>query len=149
MTHCEDWDLWLALRRTLGYRFAFLGETTSVYHQLPHPSAVSTAYLTSPTPFTRARARLYEKWPAADPLVTRYRDWFRNFDARLDSHIKHGHPIPPHVYEQAVRSLHPHFTTSAPPAALLLDTLLPTATRQEGRPHTSSGHVLGTARAPR
>ncbi len=141
MTHCEDWDLWLALRRTLGYRFAFLGEITSIYHQVPRPSAVSTAYLTTPTPFTRARACLYEGWPTADPFVLRYRDWFRHFDARLDSHIEHGLPVPAHVYEHAVRGLHRNFAAEAPPDLALLDSLLPAAKA----PHGTSGGPLAEA----
>lgn len=145
MTHCEDWALWLALRRTLGYRFAFLGAMTSVYHQVPHPGAVSSAYLTSPTPFTRARARLYGTWPTTDPLVRVHRDWFRRFDARLDAHIRHGHRLPAHVYEQAVRALHHSFTDEAPPDPALLDALLPaTATRG-----TSGRQLLEAARATR
>lgn len=148
MTHCEDWDLWLALRHILGYRFAFLGEITSVYHQVPRPSAVSSAYLTSPTPFTQARARLYEKWPAADPLTTSYRVWFRQFDARLDAHIERGLPLPPHVYEHAVRGLQPGFTAASPPPAALLDGLLPTPVRVDAVGRVPVG-LLGSACAPR
>jgi glycosyltransferase involved in cell wall biosynthesis len=32
---CEDWDLWLALTTTLGYRVSFVDEITSIYHQVP------------------------------------------------------------------------------------------------------------------
>ncbi|MDQ0773032.1 glycosyltransferase involved in cell wall biosynthesis [Streptomyces aurantiacus] len=127
MTHCEDWALWLALRRTLGYRFAFLGTITSVYHQVPRPSAVSSAYLASPTPFTRARARLFETWPATDPLVTAHRAWFRRFDAQLDARIQQSRPIPPHIYEEAVRGLHTGFIADAVPDPGLLGRLLPAA----------------------
>ncbi|MCY0940171.1 MULTISPECIES: glycosyltransferase family 2 protein [Streptomyces] len=142
MNHCEDWALWLALRHTLGYRFAFLGEITSVYHQVPHPSAVSSAYLASPTPFTRARACLYETWPSSDPLVRTYRDWFRRFDARLDARIRHGRPIPAHIYEHAVRGLHPGFIAAARPAPALLDSLLHT-TGASGGPLLEAAHAAG------
>lgn len=145
MTHCEDWDLWLALRRVLGYRFAYLQEITCVYHQVPHPSAVSTAYLTSPTPFTRARAHLYQKWPTSDPLVASYRDWFRQFDHRLDAHIQRGRAAPQQVYEHAVRGLHPGFLAGAPPSSTLLDNLLPTTDRAAAREatpvHASGPHL--------
>jgi hypothetical protein len=30
LSHCEDWDMWLALRRVLNYRFALLSDLTSV-----------------------------------------------------------------------------------------------------------------------
>jgi glycosyltransferase involved in cell wall biosynthesis len=131
-SHCEDWDLWLALHLRLGYRFAFLGELTCVYHQVPHAvSAVSSAYTTSPTPFTLARADLFTKWPAADPLVTGYRDWFQHFDARLDARIERGQPPPAHVYEHAVRSLYQPFVSHHPADPALLDDLLPTAPEPE------------------
>ncbi|MFF4735131.1 glycosyltransferase family 2 protein [Streptomyces sp. NPDC001262] len=148
MTHCEDWDLWLSLRRTAGYDFAFLGDITCVYHQVPRPSAVSSAYLTSPTPFTRARAHLYEKWPDSHPLVRSYRDWFRRFDARLDAHIERQQPIPPHVYELAVRGLHPHFVGSTAPSAALLDRILPPADAPDQEPPVGrAGPLLGTGLA--
>ncbi|WP_055531170.1 glycosyltransferase family 2 protein [Streptomyces graminilatus] len=140
MTHCEDWALWLVLRRTLGYRFAFLGDITSVYHQVPRPSAVSSAYLASPTPFTRARARLYETWPVTDPRVASYRDWFRCFDARLDARIRNGLPIPAHIYEHAVRGLHTDFTAAAGPDPALLDRLLPAA-GASGAPLRGAAHA--------
>lgn len=126
MSHCEDWDMWLALRHHLAYRFVFLGACTSVYHQVTHAtSTVSAAYQTSPTPFTLARARLYDRWATSDPLVTGYRDWFQEFDRRLDTRITRHQPVPAHVYEHAVRALHPAFTAAAPADPALLDTLLP------------------------
>jgi glycosyltransferase involved in cell wall biosynthesis len=80
MAHCEDWDTWLAVRRTLRYRFRFTGQITCVYHQVRrNEGAVSAAYQTSPSPFTRARARVYEKWPARGELESQYRSWFRGF----------------------------------------------------------------------
>jgi hypothetical protein len=126
LAHCEDWDMWLALRRVLGYRFAYLGQCTSVYHQVPNTcGAVSSAYRTSPTPFTLARARLYEKWPETGPLVADYRDWFRRFDQRMDALIERGEAVPTHVYEHAVRGLYPLFIAGGPADLALLDSLLP------------------------
>lgn len=126
MSHCEDWDMWLRLRRTLGYRFAFLGECTSVYHQVPHRrGVVSSAYQASPTPFTLARARVYRTWPAPDAGTAGYRDWFTRFDQRLDALITSGQPVPPHLYEHAVRMLHEPFTAGAPANMAWLDTLFP------------------------
>ncbi|MFC0861700.1 glycosyltransferase family 2 protein [Sphaerimonospora cavernae] len=134
MSHCEDWDMWLALRRTLGYRFAFLGECTSVYHQVPQRSgAVSAAYRSAPTPFTLARAHLYGKWDAPDALTSGYRDWFRQFDQRLDACIERDDALPEHVYERAVRLLHTHFTAGVPADPAWLDSLFP-ALPQEPEP---------------
>lgn len=126
MSHCEDWDLWLTLHRRLGYRFAYLRETTSVYHQVPRcRGAVSTAYTSSPTPFTLARRHLFRTWPSTDPQIGDYRAWFSEFDARLDQLIDTGRRAPAHIYEAAVRALHPGFVRGGPADYRVLDTLLP------------------------
>ncbi|MFF0546716.1 MULTISPECIES: glycosyltransferase family 2 protein [Nocardia] len=126
MAHCEDWDLWLTLHRRLGYRFAYLGETTSVYHQVPScRGAVSTAYTASPTPFTLARRHLFATWPSTDAQIDDYRAWFTEFDARLDQLIGSGRRAPVHVYEAAVRSLYPGFVRGELADYDVLDALLP------------------------
>ncbi|MFF5036436.1 glycosyltransferase family 2 protein [Nocardia salmonicida] len=126
MTHCEDWDLWLALHASLGYRFAYLGETTSVYHQVPQcGGAVSAAYLSSPTPFTLARRNMFRTWPSTDPQIVDYRAWFTEFDARLDRLIEDSRPAPVHIYESAVRTLHHRFVTGHRADHTVLDSLLP------------------------
>lgn len=126
MAHCEDWDVWLRLHHHLGYRFAYLGETTSVYHQVPRSrGAVSGAYLASPTPFTLARAHLFRTWPATDPHILDYRDWFTEFDARLDRLIDDGGQPPAHIYESAVATLHHGFVRGNPARRAYLDSLLP------------------------
>ncbi|MFI1765278.1 glycosyltransferase family 2 protein [Streptomyces sp. NPDC020800] len=122
--HCEDWDFLLALRAA-GHRFARLDTITGVYHQVPVPGAVHTAYQSTPTPFTRARTLLYDRWPAATGRAEEYRDWFRRFDQRLDTLIAHGQGVPPHVYEHAVRELHATFTDRRSPDRDLLGRLLP------------------------
>ncbi|MFE2129176.1 glycosyltransferase family 2 protein [Streptomyces amritsarensis] len=125
LQHCEDWDFLLALHHTAGHRFARLDSITSVYHQVPRPGAVTSAYRTSPTPFTLARNTLYLRWPAVGDLAEEYRQWFRDFDQRLDARIALGLPAPAHVYEHAVRGLHATFTAHRPPDHALLDRLLP------------------------
>ncbi|QFG23728.1 glycosyltransferase family A protein [Actinomadura sp. WMMB 499] len=128
MTHCEDWGMWLALRHDLGYRFSHLGECTSVYHQVAHASgAVATAYQTSPTPFTTARAALYRKWaPSRNRRqIDAYRAWFVEFDARLDARLAHRQPIPAHAYEHAIRALYTAFTYGAAADPTLLDSIIP------------------------
>ncbi|MEV7277651.1 glycosyltransferase family A protein [Streptomyces sp. NPDC093111] len=125
MNHCEDWNFWLDLHRTAAYRFQLLGHVTCVYHQVPRPGAVTLAYEASPTPFTAARALIYERWPATTPLDETYREWFRAFDSRLDACIADGLPTQPHVYEHAVRGLHPGYTAGRTPSRRLLDTLFP------------------------
>ncbi|WP_073227248.1 glycosyltransferase family 2 protein [Streptomyces sp. NBRC 110465] len=121
--HCEDWDFLLALHAA-GNRFARLDTVTSVYHQVPRPGAVQNAYQSAPTPFTRARTLLYDRWPAATGRAEEYREWFRRFDHRLDTLIAHGLDVPPHVYEHAVRRLHATFTDRRSPDPDLLNHLL-------------------------
>lgn len=125
MTHCEDWDFLLALHHTGGYRFTRLNTVTCIYHQLPRPGAVTTAYQSSPTPFTRARATVYQRWPAPDRRAKAYREWFREFDDRIDARVADGLPIAPHLFEHVVRGLHATFTASRAPDRTLLDRLLP------------------------
>lgn len=125
MTHCEDWDFLLALHHTAGYRFTRLNTLTCIYHQLPRPGAVASAYQTSPTPFTRARATVYQRWPAPDRRTEAYRQWFREFDHRLDTRVAGGLPVAPHLFEHAIRSLHATFSAGREPDRTLLDQLLP------------------------
>jgi glycosyltransferase involved in cell wall biosynthesis len=144
LSHCEDWDMWLALRRVLNYRFAFLSDLTSVYHQVPQRhSAVSSAYQISPTAFTLARARLYDTWDAPDALVAGYRDWFRRFDQRLDTRIEAGDAIPAHVYERAVRMLYSSFTADAPADSAWMDSLFPPEPQQQLRTEQDSASISG------
>ncbi len=126
LSHCEDWDMWLRLHHELGYRFSYLGEITSVYHQVPQcRGAVSTAYASSPTPFTLARRHLFDAWDSTDQQISDYRGWFNDFDARLDRRIEHGRPIPNHIFETAVRALQSRFAHGEPADRALLETLLP------------------------
>ncbi len=123
--HCEDWAMWLTLHAQ-GYRFAYTGACTSVYHQVAGASGtVAAAYRRSPTPFTLARRHLYSAWPADDRWVTTYRHWITEFDARLDAAIEQGQLVPQHVFEHAIRTLYPAFTAAAPADLAHLDVLFP------------------------
>ncbi|WP_052711223.1 glycosyltransferase family A protein [Pseudofrankia sp. DC12] len=123
LQHCEDWAMWLTLHAQ-GYRFAYTGACTSVYHQVQGASGtVAAAYQRSPTPFTLARRRLYASWPASDPRVAGYRRWITEFDGRLDVAIERGQPVPRHAFEHAIRTLYPAFTTAAQADLAHLDML--------------------------
>lgn len=135
--HCEDWDFLLALHAA-GHRFARLDTITSLYHQVPRPGAVHSAYQCAPTPFTRARALLYDRWPAATGCAEEYREWFRRFDQCLDALIAHGRSVPLHVYEHAVRSLHATFTDRRSPDRGLLNCLFPLAPTASAGQHTGA-----------
>ncbi|MFD6936910.1 glycosyltransferase family 2 protein [Streptomyces goshikiensis] len=135
--HCEDWDFLLALRAA-GHQFARLDTITSVYHQVPRPGAVHSAYQSAPTPFTWARTLLYGRWPAATGRVEEYRDWFRRFDQRLDTLIAHGLDVSPHVYEHAVRELHATFSDRRSPDRDLLGRLLPVAPAAPARQNSGA-----------
>jgi glycosyltransferase involved in cell wall biosynthesis len=121
LEHCEDWAMWLALHGQ-GYRFAYTGACTSVYHQVAGAAGtVAAAYRHSPTPFTLAHRRIYAAWPATDARVADYRRWISEFDDRLDAAIEHGQPAPPHAFEHALRTLYPAFTAAATADPALLD----------------------------
>ncbi|MGH8917960.1 MAG: hypothetical protein ACRD0H_06405, partial [Actinomycetes bacterium] len=141
--HCEDWDFLLALRAA-GHRFTRLDTITSVYHQVPVPGAVHSAYQCTPTPFTQARTLLYGRWPAATGRAEEYRNWFRRFDQRLDTLIANGLDVPPHVYEHAVRQLHATFTDRRSPERDLLNRLLPLTPAAPAR-HNGEALVLRPA----
>ncbi|WP_462188757.1 MULTISPECIES: glycosyltransferase family 2 protein [unclassified Frankia] len=125
LQHCEDWAMWLTLYAE-GYRFAYTGACSSVYHQVPGAAGtVAAAYRRSPTPFTLAHRRIYAAWPADDPLVVGYRRWIAEFDERLDAAIEYDRPVPPHAFEHAVRTLYPAFVAAEPADPALLDTMFP------------------------
>ncbi|WP_166793645.1 glycosyltransferase [Frankia sp. B2] len=125
LEHCEDWAMWLTLH-TQGYRFAYTGACTSVYHQVPGAAGtVAAAYRRSPTPFTLAHRRIYATWPADDPQVASYRRWIAEFDDRLDVAIEHDRPVPQHAFEHAIRTIYPAFIAAEPADSALLDAILP------------------------
>ncbi len=129
LDHCEDWEMWLALCSAFHGRFLGLGEVTSVYHQVgSFDGTVTLAYQQTPTAFTLARARVYEKWPTDDPLVLVYRDWLRTFDLRLDSLIGEGQPLPRHAFDQALAAMKPAFANALPPSEDWLDDIFIAAT---------------------
>ncbi len=116
MTHCEDWDMWLALTRTLGMSAVFVSELTSVYHQ---PSGgtglVAQAQLTVPSPFSVARERIYRRWPTDDPVVLEYRSWFNEFENFRNQSIANGRPIPHQLFDTVLSAVYLRFTQSLPP----------------------------------
>ncbi|MFD4635244.1 glycosyltransferase family 2 protein [Streptomyces sp. NPDC058284] len=116
LTHCEDWDMWLTLRRRLGYRVRFVDEVTSIYHQL-HDSdgLVASAQLTVPSPFTVVRERLHAAWPTKDPRVLAFRNWMTACEDRRNHNIKNDIPIPHHLFDAILRDLHSWFTEGREP----------------------------------
>lgn len=90
---CEDWDLWLALTETLGYRVSFVDKIATIYHQVPDVvGLVSGGQLTSPSKFEVARDYIYTKWPSDDPVVLTYREWliaFERFRSELIASKRH------------------------------------------------------------
>ena len=55
LTHCEDWDLWIALRFDLGLTIEYVDGLSSIYHQvLGTAGLVAQAQTVVPSPFTVA-----------------------------------------------------------------------------------------------
>jgi hypothetical protein len=70
LSHCEDWDMWIALTSTLGYGATCVGEVTTIYLQIAGVDGlVAAAQQVTPSPFSVVRERMYAKWPVDDPLV--------------------------------------------------------------------------------
>lgn len=104
---CEDWDLWIALTATLGYRVSFVDKITTIYHQIPAVfGLVAGGQLTSPSKFELARDYIYAKWPSDDPLVLTYRRWLIAFERRRSDLIAKKRPMPNLLFDEILRYLH-------------------------------------------
>ena len=104
---CEDWDLWIALTDTLGYRVSFVDRIATIYHQIPNGGGlVATGQLTSPSKFEVARDYIYAKWPSHDPLVLAYRQWMIAFEQFRSYLIGRKVPMPNLLFDQVLRYLH-------------------------------------------
>jgi glycosyltransferase involved in cell wall biosynthesis len=104
---CEDWDLWLALTISLGYRPLFIDDVTSVYHQVPDvPGLVARAQQVSPSRFALARDYIQAKWPARDPLVCAHREWMVAFERRRSELIASHQPMPNLLFDEVLAYVH-------------------------------------------
>lgn len=104
---CEDWDLWLALTETLGYRVSFVDKIATIYHQVPDMGGlVARAQLTSPSKFELARDYIYAKWPTDDPLALTYREWLIAFERFRSDLIARERPMPNLLFDDILRYLH-------------------------------------------
>ncbi|WP_329173315.1 glycosyltransferase family 2 protein [Streptomyces sp. NBC_01477] len=116
LTHCEDWDMWLALRRRLGYRVSFVDEITAIYHQLPAVEGlVGSAQLAVPSPFTVVRERIQDAWPASDGRVRRFRAWMNALEDHRNTRIRKGHAIPHQMFDAVLHDTHAWFTAGMDP----------------------------------
>ncbi len=111
LSHCEDWDMWLALRRRLGYETAFIDDITSVYHQVPNSRGlVASAQLVVPSPFTVARERIHARWASTDGKVRAFRHWMTDLERQRNERIRQRQPIPYQMFDAVLRDLHRGFT---------------------------------------
>jgi glycosyltransferase involved in cell wall biosynthesis len=107
---CEDWDLWLALTRTLRYRVAFIDRVTSIYHQVRDaPGLVSGAQLESPSKFALARIYINDKWPSRDPLVVANRRWMAALEQLREELIGQQLRMPNLLFDEILSYLHGRF----------------------------------------
>jgi glycosyltransferase involved in cell wall biosynthesis len=113
---CEDWDLWLALTISLGYRALFIDEVTSVYHQVPQvPGLVASALQLSPSRFALARDYIHAKWPADDPLVCAHRQWMVALERRRSDVIARNQPLPNLLFDEVLAYVHDRMSREQPP----------------------------------
>jgi glycosyltransferase involved in cell wall biosynthesis len=125
LTHCEDWDLWLALRHTLKFEFGHVDENATVYHQVADDwGLVHQAEAAVPSPFPRIRETLYSRWTTDDKLVRACRRWFVEFDRRSTALAATGRPVARKAYDHALDVISISFETSTEPTAAQLDDLL-------------------------
>jgi len=104
---CEDWDLWIALTGTLGYRVAFVDKITSIYHQVPdEPGLVARGQSTSPSAFALARDYINAKWPSGDPLVLAYREWMIALERFRSDLIARKRRMPNLLFDKILGYLH-------------------------------------------
>ncbi len=116
LSHCEDWDMWLALCHRLSYRTGFVDEITSIYHQVLNTvGLVASAQLTVPSPFTTARERIDARWPSTDEQVHVFRHWMTGFERHRNERIRRGLPIPHQMFDALLRDLYLWFTTQRTP----------------------------------
>jgi glycosyltransferase involved in cell wall biosynthesis len=104
---CEDWDLWIALTETLGYRVSFVDRIATIYHQVPDVvGLVASAQLTSPSKFEVARDYIFNKWPSEDLIVLNYREWLIAFERFRSDLIARKRPMPNLLFDEILSYLH-------------------------------------------
>ncbi len=104
---CEDWDLWLALTNSLGYRVLFVDQVTCVYHQMPAVAGlVSGAQQMSPSRFSVARDYVQAKWPATDPLARAYREWMTSVERMRSDLIAQNACMPNLLFDEILAYIH-------------------------------------------
>jgi glycosyltransferase involved in cell wall biosynthesis len=110
---CEDWDLWITLRRHLDYRMCFLDELTTIHHRVPgSPGLIADAQLLSPTPLAVARRKIHSKWPTGDAQINAYREWLIEFEHFRNNWIFNGHRVPKHLFDKVLSDLYRRFSRS-------------------------------------
>lgn len=113
---CEDWDLWLALINTLGYRVRYIDKVTTVYHQVPEAAGlVAEAQQVSPSPFATAREYIQTKWRTADPLVLVYRQWMTALERVRSDLIASEQRMPNLLFDDILKYLHGRVSRERPP----------------------------------
>lgn len=122
LSHCEDWDMWLSLRRTLGFEFTHVNRVTTVYHQVAEDRGlVQHGEADLDSPFSRIRARLYQRWAADDELVLAARRWLAALDTRSNDLASAGTRVPRALFDEALDVIAGSFATKNPPTPAQLD----------------------------
>lgn len=126
---CEDWDMWLSLRHTLGFTFSHVDRVTTVYHQVAGDHGlVHSGEAEATSPFSRIRAMLYRKWAVEDDLVLAARRWLSTLDVRSNELARAGVTVPRALFDEALDVLADSFATKSPPSTSQLDAIFEQAT---------------------
>ena len=135
LTHCEDWEMWIALSRGLRFRTGHVSELSSIYHQLPESGGlVAAAQQTVPSPFTVARERVHALWPSTNTRVVLFRDWMTEFERHRNDCIRRGLRIPYQLFDPVLRDLHDWFVTGSEPDYALIPEYFRFRSPQSRRP---------------
>ncbi len=122
LSHCEDWDMWLSLRHTLGFEFSHVNRVTTVYHQVADDCGlVQHGEADRDSPISRTRARLYRRWAVDDELVLAARGWLAALDSRSNDLASTGAGVPRALFDEALDVLAESFATKSPPTTVQLD----------------------------
>jgi glycosyltransferase involved in cell wall biosynthesis len=127
---CEDWDMWLSLRHTLGFTFSHIDRVTTVYHQVAGDRGlVRSAEAEAASPFSRIRSMLYRKWAVEDEQVLAARRWLSALDVRSNELARTGAGVPRALFDEALDVLADSFATRNTPSAVQLDEVFERAER--------------------
>ncbi|MGH8877707.1 MAG: glycosyltransferase family 2 protein [Stackebrandtia sp.] len=104
----EDWDFWLRLVRTYGYRFDHVDEPTVVYHRVPDQASMSGSTVNDAaalTDFGTLAQRLWRRWPATTTRAAHFRAYIGVMYWHALGLLATGRPVADLYYQRCLRVL--------------------------------------------